>query len=167
MLINMVRMMLGTKYPFEYELSPDVTSQNAGESRSYVVKLKNISSGTLTDLEVELWLVDTRGIVISDEERIFGSLMRDESETMSFPMHASEIGQAYLFVSGHEKNSEFYWDIECGEVCSKQKSSAKEKIEARVAEIKAEAAEGEEAFDKWSKKNEEDVEKRMTGEANA
>ena len=50
---------------------------------------------------------------------------------------------------------------------AKAKGEAKAKIETRIYEIKEKYKRDEEAFEGWSKKNEEDIEKWMTGEANA
>ena len=50
---------------------------------------------------------------------------------------------------------------------ARAKGEAKAKIETRIYEIKEEYKRDEEAFERSSKKNEEDVEKSMTGEANA
>ncbi|MGA3289084.1 MAG: DUF1269 domain-containing protein [Candidatus Bathyarchaeia archaeon] len=47
------------------------------------------------------------------------------------------------------------------------KGEAKAKIENRIYEIKEKYKRDEEAFERWSKKNEEDIEEWMTGEANA
>ena len=46
---------------------------------------------------------------------------------------------------------------------AKAKGEAKAKIEARIAEIKEENEKNKAAFEKWTKKNQEDVEKSMTG----
>ena len=50
---------------------------------------------------------------------------------------------------------------------AKAKGKAKARIEVRIAEIKEEYKKKDEAFERWSKKNEEDIEKWMTWEANA
>ena len=50
---------------------------------------------------------------------------------------------------------------------AKAKGEAKAKIETRIYEIKEKYKRDEEAFEGWSKKNEEDIEEWMTGEANA
>jgi len=50
---------------------------------------------------------------------------------------------------------------------AKATGEAKAKIETRIYEIKEKYKRDEEAFERWSKKNEEDVEKSMTGEADA
>ncbi len=50
---------------------------------------------------------------------------------------------------------------------AKAKGEAKAKIETRIYEIKEKYKRDEEAFERWSKKNEEDIEEWMTGEANA
>ena len=50
---------------------------------------------------------------------------------------------------------------------AKSKGEAKAKIETRINEIKQKYKRDEKALERWSKKNEEDVEKWMTGEANA
>ncbi len=53
------------------------------------------------------------------------------------------------------------------EKAAKAKGEAKAKIETRINEIKQKYKRDEKALERWSKKNEEDVEKWMTGEANA
>ena len=50
---------------------------------------------------------------------------------------------------------------------AKANDETKAKIKKRIAELKEEYKREEEAFDRWSKKNEEDVEKWMTGEVPA
>ena len=50
---------------------------------------------------------------------------------------------------------------------AKAHADSKAKIQARIAQIKEENKREDEAFDRWTKKNEEDVEIWMTGEANA
>lgn len=50
---------------------------------------------------------------------------------------------------------------------AKAKGETKAKIETRICEIKEKYKRDEEAFERWSNKNEEDIEKVMTGEANA
>jgi len=49
----------------------------------------------------------------------------------------------------------------------KAKGEAKAKIETRIYEIEEKYKRDEEAFERWSKKNEEDIEEWMTGEVNA
>ena len=50
---------------------------------------------------------------------------------------------------------------------AKAKGETKAKIETRIYDIKEKYKRDEEAFEGWSKKNEEDIEEWMTGEANA
>lgn len=160
--------MLGTNYPFEYELTPDTVSERS-KLQLYEVRLKNISSDTLMDLEVYIRLGDAQGIADSGN-RCFGTLMPNESKTMSFQAPAWPTNRAHISVRGHCRGSSFYWDSAWKETKEdfrlKEKNEAQRKREKRILEIKEEIGKIDETIDEKSKENEEEVEKWMNGEAN-
>jgi len=119
--------MLGTMYPFEYELTFDTKTQDEG-TEWYTARLRNISDNTLTDLEAHFHLVDAEGIV-DEEAQSFGTLFPNEPETLSFLAHVSEKSQVYLSINGRDGKSNFFWDMEKGEVKSFQKISIKSRLE--------------------------------------
>ena len=160
--------MLGTNYPFEYELTQGTVSE-PGKLQWCELRLKNISSDALMDLEVHVRLGDAQGIADS-ETRSFGTLMPNDSKTMSFQVPAWTTNQAHVSVHGRHQNSEFSWDSAAkedrDEFRLKEKNEAQRKREERILEIKEEIDKTDEAIDKKAKENEGDVEKWMTGEAN-
>ena len=88
--------MFETKYPFEYEVSPD-QSAGAEKFQRYVVRLKNIGNEVLTDLNVQVDLIDTKGAMDSGNQLI-AKLAPNEPETMSFQVHASATSKPFLSV---------------------------------------------------------------------
>ena len=148
--------MLGNKYPFEYELAPVPSTQS--EFQEYEVRLKNIGQEPLVNLQVWLHLTEIEDVYVP-----FGTLGPNEPKTMSFLVHTSRTGEAYLTVYGQEKNGNFYWNQEDGEICSKHKNQVKAKIEAQIAKIKEQYCRSVDVFDRRCKKNEEDVDERMIG----
>lgn len=157
--------MFGTKYPFEYEVTPDDQSAGAEKFQRYLVRLKNIGNEVLVDLNVQVNLIDDKGAMASGNRQL-GKLAPNEPETMSFQIRTSSTNKPTLTVSGQGSNSKFHWNSEQGEVSLERNPTVKEKIEARIEKDEEEYKQKEEAFDKRSKKTEEDVEEWMTGEAN-
>ena len=160
--------MLGTNYPFEYELTADTVSEPS-KLQWYELRLKNISNDAFTDLEVYVRLGDAQGIADS-ENRSFGTLMPNESKTMSFQAPTWTTDEANIIVHGHHRDSSFYWDSAWEENKEefqlKEKNEKQRKREKRILEVKGEIEKIDETIDKKSKENEEDVEKWMSGEAN-
>ena len=177
---------LGTKYPFDYELSPGDVSEHDDRLLWYEVRLRNISGETMTDLEVKLNLIDPQGNA-EQQDRLLGNLGPNEPKTLSFLVHASETSQVYLTVHGHEKDLSFHWDAEKGMVRSKHRADAakqelkklhaesekakkaflrrqkKAKTKAnalahtKIAEAKDELKKDKEAFGNWSQKKDERI----------
>jgi hypothetical protein len=158
----MVKMKIGTKYPFEYELTTDVVTHEG--FLLYTVRLRNISSEALTNVEVRFFLMNAK-IIAHKEDHFFGNLLPNEPETFSFLVPASENSRPYLSVRGRERKWTFHWDPEKGEVRRKQKNKVKAKIESQISKVEEEYKEKDKAFDRLCQKNKGDVEKWMTGKA--
>ena len=153
--------MYGIKNPFEYEVLPGDRESHLQDTQWYAIRLRNLSDDTLTELEVGLHLVNSQGQE-NVEWQFFGSLVPNESKTLSLLAHATDVSHAYLSVSGEEENRVFHWNNETGEVLDK-KNITQEKIEARIAELKDQYVRDSDAFDKRCQKNEADVWEWMTG----
>jgi hypothetical protein len=153
--------MNGTKYPFEYEVLPSDRESHLQDSQWYTIRLRNLSEDTLSELEVGLHLVNSHGQE-NVEWQFFGSLVPNESKTLSMLAQASNVNRTYLTASGEENNRIFHWNNETGEVLDKKTIIQKE-IEARVADLKEQYVRDSDAFDKRCKKNEDDVWEWMTG----
>jgi hypothetical protein len=153
--------MIGTKTPFEYEVLPSDRESHLQDTQWYTVRLRNLSDYTLAELEVGLHLVDSKGQE-NIEWQFFGSLVPNESKTLSLLTRVSDVAQAYLSVSGQESNRIFHWNNEVGEVLDK-KSITQETIEAKIAEIKEQYARKADAFDKRCEENRKYVDEWMTG----
>jgi hypothetical protein len=153
--------MIGAKNPFEYEVLTDGRESYLENYQWYTVRLKNLKDEVLTELEVGLHLINSQGQE-NVEWQFFGSLVPNESKTLSLLVQASVVTHAYLSVSGQENNRIFHWNNEVGEVVDK-KNITQEKIEAKIAELKEEYVRKADAFDKRCEKNQEDVWEWMTG----
>jgi hypothetical protein len=153
--------MNGTKHPFEYEVLPSDRESHLQDSQWYTIRLRNLSDNTLAELKVGLHLVNSQGQE-NVEWQFFESLVPNESKTLSLLAQTSEVSRAYLSVSGEENNRIFHWNNETGEVLDK-KTITREKIEAKIAQLKEQYVRDSDAFDKRCQKNEEDVWEWMTG----
>ena len=78
-------------------------------------------------------------------------------------MYASVTSNAYLSVYGQERNWDFYWDQEEGEILSKQEKQVKARIEAQIARIKEQYCKSLDVFERWCKKNQDDIDEWMIG----
>ncbi len=154
-------MMNGIKYPFEYEIISGDRESHLQNSQWYAIRLRNLSDDTLAELEVGLHLVDSQGQE-NVEWQFFGSLVPNESKTLSLLTQASDVAHAYLSVSGQEDNRIFHWNNEVGEVIDK-KSITRETIEAKIAELEEQYARKADAFDKRCEENQKYVDEWMTG----
>ena len=153
--------MNGKKTPFEYEVITDGRESLLENYQWYAVRLKNLNDEVLTELEVGLHLVNLQGHE-NVEWQFFGSLVPNESKTLSLLVQASDVTHAYLSVSGQENNRIFHWNNEIGKVVDK-KNITQEKIGAKIAEFKEDYARKADAFDKRCEKNQEDVWEWLTG----
>ena len=153
--------MNGTKTPFEYEVLTNDRESLLENYQWYTVRLKNLNEEMLTELEVGLHLVNSQGHE-NVEWQFFGSLVPNESKTLSLLVQTSDVTHTYLSVSGQENNRIFHWNNEVGEAVDK-KSITQERIETKIAELKDEYARKADAFDKQCEKNQEDVWEWMTG----
>jgi uncharacterized phage infection (PIP) family protein YhgE len=153
--------MNGTKQPFEYEARPSDRESHLQNSQWYTIRLKNLSDDTLDELEVGLHLVNSKGQE-NVEWLFFGSLVPNESKTLSLLVQASDVAHAYLSVSGQENNRIFHWNNEVGEVVDK-KDITQETIEAKIAQLKEQYVRDSDAFDKRCQENEENVWEWLTG----
>ncbi len=153
--------MFGIKHPFEYEVLPGDRESHLQNSQWYAIRLRNLSDDTLAELEVGLHLVDSQGQE-NVERQFFGSLVPNESKTLSLLTQASDVRRTYLSVSGEDENRVFHWNNETGEVLDK-KTITQEKIEARIAELKKQYVRHSDAFDKRCQENAEYVGAWMTG----
>ena len=153
--------MIGTKTPFEYEVLPSDRESHLQDTQWYTVRLRNVSDDTLTELEVGLHLVNPQGQE-NVEWQFFGSLVPNESKTLSLLAQASYVSRDYLTVSGEVNNRVFHWNNEIGEALDK-KTITQEKIAANIAGLKERYIRDSDAFDKRCQKNEEYVEEWMTG----
>lgn len=153
--------MYGIKHPFEYEVLPVDRESRLQNSQWYTIRLRNLSDDPLNELEVGLHLVDSQQQE-NVEWQFFGSLVPNESKTLSMLSQASNVRRSYLSVSGEEENRVFHWNNETGEVLDK-KTITQEKIEARIAELKEQYVRHSDAFDKRCQENEEYVDEWITG----
>jgi len=177
-----------TKIPFEYELNSDGQSVGPDGSQWHVVRLRNVGDAIMTDVEVRLNLMNAEGSLEYDD-RSFGSLAPNEAKTLSFLVHASETNQPFLTVHWHEKDTNFYWNSEKGEVRShleattiredlkklgakseharkaflQRQKKVKAKIDAtahaKITKVKDEYGKNEKALNRWSQRNEKKVAK--------
>jgi hypothetical protein len=156
-----VKAMNGIKHPFEYEVLAGDRESHLQNTQWYTIRLRNLSDDTLAELEVGLHLVDSQGQE-NVEWQFFGSLVPNESKTLSLLAQASDVAHAYLSVSGQEDNRIFHWNNEVGEVIDK-KSITRETIEAKIAELEEQYATKADAFDKRCEENQKYVDEWMTG----
>jgi hypothetical protein len=154
-------MMIGSKSPFDYEIITGNRESHLENYQWYTIRLKNLSDDVLTELEVGLHLVNSQGQE-NVEWQFFGSLVPNESKTLSLLTHVIAVSSSYLSVSGQENNRIFHWNNKTGKVLDK-KNMAQEKIDAEIANIKEQYVRKADAFDKQCEKNQEDVWEWMTG----
>ncbi len=126
--------MYGIKHPFEYEVLPVDRESRLQNSQWYTIRLRNLSDDTLNELEVGLHLVDSQQHE-NVEWQFFGSLVPNESKTLSLLSQVADVSSAYLSVYGREENRVFHWNNKTGEVLDR-KTVTQERIEARIAQLK-------------------------------
>jgi hypothetical protein len=153
--------MIGTKHPFEYEVFDSNRESHLEGYQWYVVRLKNLSDEVLSELEVGLHLVNSQRQE-KVEWQFFGTLVPNESKTLSLLVQASDFSRAYLTVSGEDNDRIFHWNNEIGVHLSKNTIS-REKIEARISALKEQYARDSDTFDRRCRKNEDEIWKLMTG----
>jgi len=162
-MILVKKMMNGSKYPFEYEVVPSGRESHLQDSQWYTIMLRNQSDDVLVELVVGFHVFNSQGQE-NVESQFFGSLMPNESKTLSLIVHTLDVCRTYLSVLGQdqENNRIFHWNNETGEVLDK-KSITREKIESKAAQLRERYIRDTDAFDKWCEKNQEEVSELMTG----
>lgn len=101
------------KHPIEYELNPTAID----EGLNWVtLKLKNIGSVTLENLDVQLHSLDTYNLSIYGTSLGFGAgqylseLEPNEEKEVVFRVNASGSAELYVTIKAHENGRNFWWE---------------------------------------------------------
>lgn len=101
------------KHPIEYELNPTVVD----EGNNWVtLKLKNIGSDTLENLDVQLHSLDTYNLSVYGTSLGFGAgqyiseLEPNEEKEVAFRISASGSAELYVTIKGHKNGKYFWWE---------------------------------------------------------
>jgi len=101
------------KHPIEYELNPTVVD----EGNNWVtLKLKNIGSDTLENLDVQLHSLDTYNLSVYGTSLGFGAgqylpeLEPNGEKEVVFRVNASGSAELYVTIKGHRSGKYFWWE---------------------------------------------------------
>jgi len=101
------------KHPIEYELNPTAVD----EGNNWVtLKLKNIGSETLENLDVQLHSLDTYNLSVYGASSGFGAgqylseLEPNEEKEVVFRINASGSAELYITIKGRKDGKYFWWE---------------------------------------------------------
>jgi hypothetical protein len=98
---------LGYKYPVEYELTPKEIDHGI---HWLTLKLKNIGSKTITDLDVRLHSLDTFYLSVYGTGYYIPELKPDKERELVFRVDAFGSASVYATISAHKEGDYFWWE---------------------------------------------------------
>ena len=101
-----VKRNLGMKYPIKYEMSPEKVDVG---THWVTLKLENIGSETLKNLEINLNSLDTYCLSVFGTGKYLSDLKPKEEEVVPFQISATSTGEVYAFISGRKNGEAVYW----------------------------------------------------------
>lgn len=98
---------MALRYPIEYELTP----RNIQAGRRWVsLRLKNVSSDTLTALDVRLNSLDVYSISVYGTGSYVSVLEPEEEVVLPFQLQANSSGSLYISADGFRDGAGFHWE---------------------------------------------------------
>jgi len=99
--------MMRYKYPITYELTPKEIDHGI---HWLTLKLKNIGSKTITDLDVRLHSLDTFYLTVYGTGHYLAELKPDKERELIFRVHAYGSANMYATISAHKEGDYFWWE---------------------------------------------------------
>lgn len=98
---------MALRYPIEYELTP---KNIQGGRRWMSLRLKNVSSDTLTALDVRLNSLDVYSISVYGTGSYVSVLEPEEEVVLPFQLQANSSGSLYISTDGFRDGVSFHWE---------------------------------------------------------
>ena len=98
---------LRLKYPFEYEVIPEVIDKGIDW---LTLRVKNIGMETLTGLDVQLHSQDTYYLTVTGLGYYLGELASGEEREFLFRVNALGSAEVYASIKAHRDGDYFWWE---------------------------------------------------------
>jgi hypothetical protein len=98
---------MAVKYPIAYELSPQRTAKG---SRWLSVRLRNVGSEELTELDVNLHSLDTYNLSVAGSGKLVPRLLPETEERLDFRVVATATNSLYITIDGFREGEPFHWE---------------------------------------------------------
>lgn len=98
---------MAVKYPLEYEINPKKIDAS---TRWLTLKIKNVSSDTLSDLDVRLHSMDSYNLYILGDGSFVALLNPNEVATLHFNVSAIRSTSLYITADGFKDGFDFSWE---------------------------------------------------------